>query len=225
MRSIPLCLVLIALVFTTAGCGFTRTADERNALYAQNQELQAELDRARMALDQNQGDPAAAARVAELEAELARQRSMQQQQPTRLPPPPMPAADTGAEAFEGIEGVQPEMRGGDIELRLASDILFAPGSATLSPTARRSLAEVARVIQSKYGSNQLIVEGHTDTDPIKKSKWESNQALSVARAEAVADLLAERGVSRSRLETVGYGSERARETKSQSRRVEIVVMQ
>ena len=199
---------VMVLASTLAGCQGNRLQSERDALWTQNQELQDELNRSRAALDSAMAEQAAR------DAEAARLRE-QQNQPT----------NRGPEAFRGIEGVEAEMRGADIEVTVASDILFAPGKAALSTTARRSLSQVAAVLKREHANQQVVIEGHTDTDPIKKSKWSSNQELSEARAEAVADHLAQQGISRSQMETVGFGSTQPKSTKAASRRVEIVVIQ
>lgn len=194
-----------------AGCQSSRLEAERDALWSQNQELQDELNRSRAALD------AAMVEQAARDAEAARLREQQ--------PPASAPAPRGAEAFRGIEGVEAQMRGPDIEVTVASDILFAPGKAALSSTARRSLSQVAGVLKSRYAGNRITVEGHTDTDPIKKSDWSSNQELSEARARAVADYLAQQGIPRGQMQTVGFGSTQPKQTKAKSRRVEIIVIQ
>lgn len=206
-------------VLTSLGCNIGRMKDERDALWTQNQELQDELNRSRSALDASMAEQAAR------DAELARLRN---QQVVRQAPPPPPQATRpigGAESFGGIEGVTARMEGRNIEVSVASDILFAPGKADLTAAAKTSLAKVAGVLKSKHSGNDVVVEGHTDADPIRKSKWASNQALSEARAESVAAYLAQQGISRGNITTVGYGSEQPKGTKAQSRRVEIVVMQ
>jgi chemotaxis protein MotB len=75
------------------------------------------------------------------------------------------------------------------------------------------------------------VEGHTDSDPIKKSKWESNAALSAARAQAVAAcLVKECDFPGDAVSTTGYGSTRpitdndTREAKARNRRIELVLV-
>lgn len=198
-------------VSVLTGCHTNRLESERNALWSQNQELQDELNRSRAALD------AAMAEQAARDAEAARRAAQQQQ--------PAPVVQSGPEAFRGIEGVEAQMRGQDIQVTVASDILFAPGRAELSTAARRSLSQVAGVLKNQHAGNRIVVEGHTDTDPIKKSKWSSNQELSEARAQAVVDHLAQQGISRGDMRTVGYGSTQPKETKAKSRRVEIVVVQ
>jgi flagellar motor protein MotB len=219
--TLSVCRWLAVLVVTVsmvgmAGCNTGRLQDERNALWSQNQELQDELNRSRSALD------AAMAERAARDAEMARLRQ-QQQQPAPQPQQTRPIG--GAERFQGIPDVQAEMRGRDIQVTVASDILFAPGSADLSSNARTALTRVANVLNRDYAGNQIVVEGHTDTDPIRRSRWASNQELSEARARAVADFLGQQGVPRNRMQTVGHGSTQPKQTKAASRRVEIVVMQ
>ena len=54
----------------------------------------------------------------------------------------------------------------------------------------------------------LHVDGHTDDTPIHVSGFASNTALSVARAQAVADYLASRGLPAARLAVGGFGATR-----------------
>ena len=113
--------------------------------------------------------------------------------------------------------------------RMLDQVLFDSGKAELRPGASRVLDKVAQVL--KQTPDQPIgVEGHTDDQPIKRSGWADNTALSVARANAVVNHLVERGIDRSRLTAVGYGEERpiaSNETVSgrqKNRRVEIVIL-
>lgn len=105
-------------------------------------------------------------------------------------------------------------------IEISSDVLFGSGSATLKPDARKELDKYMKRFKS---ASNIRIEGHTDSDPIKKSKWGSNQALSKARADAVKTYLVSRGVSSSKVETVGKGSSEPKGSKSASRRVDIVL--
>lgn len=113
---------------------------------------------------------------------------------------------------------------GTMVARLSGDVLFDSGSATLKSTAKKSLDKIAGEIRSNYSGRGIRVEGHTDTDPIRKSKWHSNDALSEARAESVMSYLASKGISSSRMNAVGFGSSNPKSTKAASRRVEIVIL-
>jgi len=82
-------------------------------------------------------------------------------------------------------------------------VLFAMGSATLTPAAERTLDVLGRALTSaQLAPYRFRIEGHTDT----VGSAELNQALSERRAAAVRDYLASRfGVDPSRLEAVGLG--------------------
>lgn len=105
---------------------------------------------------------------------------------------------------------------------IAGDTLFSSGSATLKADSRRSID--ALLPQIKRASAVRVV-GHTDSDPIVKAKdkFPTNQALSKARADAVRSYLVSKGISSSRISTVGKGASEPKGTKKDSRRVEIVV--
>lgn len=109
-------------------------------------------------------------------------------------------------------------------LTVAGDVLFPSGKDTLTSGGKKELDKVANTIKSKYSGNRIRVEGYTDSDPIKKSNWASNEALSAARAAQVEKYLISRGVSGSRIESVGMGSAKPKSSKAASRRVEIVIL-
>jgi flagellar motor protein MotB len=207
VRAWAVALAAVVVMGSQVGCQSKRLSDERNELYTQNQELQDELNRTRSALD---------ASMAQRTAQPA---------PAYAPAPapaPMAASNSG---FGDIAGVEVEQGFGSIRVKVPGDVLFASGQATVTQGSRATLNQVVAVIQRQYPNNRIVVEGHTDTDPIRRSRWASNQQLSEARAAAVADYLASQGISRSRIQTVGFGSTQPRDTKARSRRVEIVVLQ
>jgi outer membrane protein OmpA-like peptidoglycan-associated protein len=72
----------------------------------------------------------------------------------------------------------------------------------VSRDADRVLQEIADAAHNQPSAS-LVVEGHTDTSGTR----EHNQALSDARARAVADVLAREGVARDRIRTEGMGEE------------------
>lgn len=113
---------------------------------------------------------------------------------------------------------------GRMVAEIAGDVLFSSGQATIRTEARKQLDRIAKTLNSKYKGASIRIEGHTDTDQIKKSHWQSNQALSEARADAVKAYLASKGVSSSRISTTGLGSTQPKSTKALSRRVEVIVL-
>ena len=68
---------------------------------------------------------------------------------------------------------------------VAEDILFASGKADLKSSARAKLDQLVADIRERYPHREIFVVGHTDTDPIKYSKWKDNLELSVQRGAAV----------------------------------------
>ena len=88
-----------------------------------------------------------------------------------------------------------------VEVEIKADILFASGSATLSPTAVDVIARLADVLRDF--PNAVRVEGHTDNLPIKSGGFPSNWELSAARAASVVHVLATQGVAPARLEVLG----------------------
>jgi flagellar motor protein MotB len=112
----------------------------------------------------------------------------------------------------------------DVVITVAGDVLFASGQVTLKPDAKTELDRVARQLNGQYAGHNIRIEGYTDSDPIRKSKFPSNEALSQARAEAVERYLVSKGVSQGRVSSVGRGAAKPKATKAASRRVEIVVL-
>jgi chemotaxis protein MotB len=118
---------------------------------------------------------------------------------------------------------------GTITVTLDNTILFESGKATLKNATSTELDHIRGVLQAKYPGRMIDVVGHTDSDPIKKSKWQDNWELSAQRALAVTRYLVEHGVSDGTVRASGCGSARpvasnATSTgKAKNRRVEIVV--
>src|ERR1041384_1662552 len=61
---------------------------------------------------------------------------------------------------------------------IGGDVLFGSGSDTIKPEAKKVLDKIASEIKSQYSGASIRVEGYTDSDPIKKSKWGTNEKLS-----------------------------------------------
>jgi chemotaxis protein MotB len=112
--------------------------------------------------------------------------------------------------------------GGEV-ITVAGDVAFGSGQATLTAAGKRELDGIAAKIKRQYTGNFIRIEGYTDSDPIRKSKWGSNEALSEARARAVETYLQSKGVSNS-MEAVGMGAANPKGTKAASRRVEIKIL-
>jgi flagellar motor protein MotB len=117
-----------------------------------------------------------------------------------------------------------------IRVELSCNRLFETGSDRLKPGAAEFIAAAAAEVSRTYPDQVIGVEGHTDNDNVAGGQWRSNQALSVARAMTVYDIL----VTRTRLQSqqlfvVGHGenhpvvSNATYEGKQRNRRVELVI--
>jgi flagellar motor protein MotB len=222
-------LLLVALVGAgSGGCQYDRLKQERDALMLQTQELQAELSRARLALDRAESERGDLDRqIQRLEQAISGVRAAGDELgDLALRDRDLgdgPVANTG---FGGIEGVETYRSApGQLTVRVPGDILFASGKVDLKDSAKKTLQEIAGVLKSRYAGSTIRIEGYTDTDPIKKSKWADNLELSLQRSAAVHRFLESQGVEGTRMYAAGFGAAKPAATKSRSRRVEIVVIQ
>jgi chemotaxis protein MotB len=87
------------------------------------------------------------------------------------------------------------------------------------------LAVVLRVEET----HPIVVEGHTDSQPIATSQYPSNWELSGARASAVIRTFLSSGVARGRVSGSLYGAENPTATnatpegRSRNRRVDVIL--
>ena len=107
--------------------------------------------------------------------------------------------------------------------------MFSSGKASLKSSTSKELDHIQSVLSSQYAGKQVDVIGHTDSDPIKKSKWKDNWELSAQRALSVTRYLVEHGFAQGQIRAVGCGEARPVASnensagKAKNRRVEIVV--
>ncbi|PWL32642.1 MAG: hypothetical protein DCO96_03595 [Fluviicola sp. XM-24bin1] len=87
------------------------------------------------------------------------------------------------------QGLSVEERNGKIYVSLEAKLLFASGSTVVEPNGKSALVELATVLENEK-ELEIIVEGHTDTDPMNSSKHpKNNWELSVLRATAVIEIM------------------------------------
>jgi chemotaxis protein MotB len=117
-------------------------------------------------------------------------------------------------------------------IQLPETILFDSGLATLKTQGEAALEKIARHLES-HPAAIVRIDGHTDTDPIVKSKhlWESNHHLSAGRALSVLHYLVNKGhIEEKRIHIAGFGPNRPiasnnnKAGKMQNRRVEFLIM-
>ena len=79
------------------------------------------------------------------------------------------------------------------------------GKAKLRSGASSTLENVATALRGEYADKDILVFGHTDDQPIKKSKWKDNFELSTQRALSVVRQLKLSGIDADRLVAAGCG--------------------
>ena len=138
-------------------------------------------------------------------------------------------ASSGSVATAQTDAQQVEKRYGQLlSVQPAAEqrftLLFMPGGAQLTPESSAELADVLARATERPGGEVIII-GHTD----RVGSVESNDTLSLQRAQAVRQLVIDRGFDPNRVEAVGRGErepvvQTADEVEEpKNRRAEIVV--
>jgi chemotaxis protein MotB len=129
---------------------------------------------------------------------------------------------TGAVEFE-----ETDQRG--LVVNIVTDrVLFDLGEATLRPKGAQVLDVIAPAL--KKLPNALVIEGHTDSQPISDSRFASNWELSTERATTVLRHMLTDGIDPSRVAAAGYADQRpllagtSAAAFARNRRVAIVVL-
>jgi type VI secretion system protein ImpK len=109
------------------------------------------------------------------------------------PPPPPPPPDAGPDQVEVISGfLEPEINEGlirvfqtatTITVRIKGVGMFASASDQLTEGYPERIERLANALKDQPG--KLLIVGHSDNVPIKSRRFQSNMALSLARAESV----------------------------------------
>ncbi len=113
-------------------------------------------------------------------------------------------------------------------IRLNSKVLFEPGSAEILEEGKNTLTVLLDSLRTL--DNDIIVEGHTDTIPIKTALFPSNWELSTRRAtNVVVHLVDVLGIEPSRLTASGcgefqpIGDNSTNEGRNKNRRIEFII--
>lgn len=219
MKRVGVVLMGLGLAASITGCSGTSKKDYESCMNenAQLRERTAELEQ----------------QVRDKDVQLAQARTAPQQ-PAGNPYPvaPLGGNNNGGGGSDMGDGDFTRDASGNLTATLAGEVLFDSGQATIKSTAKKSLDRIASTLKGKYSSYNVRIGGHTDSDPINKSKskWSSNEQLSQARADAVRSYLVSKGVSAGRVSAQGFGSSQPKASntskagKAQNRRVEITVL-
>ncbi len=107
--------------------------------------------------------------------------------------------------------------------RIALEIHFDTGKATIKPESQRIVGEIAALLTG-HAELRVSIEGHTDNTGTPQG----NKTLSDARAKAVVEAVVAQGVEASRLSAAGWGQDKpvadnaTEEGRAKNRRVEVV---
>ena len=133
------------------------------------------------------------------------------------------------EIIKKNENIKYLQDGRGLVLRLNNSILFDAGSADIKKDAIVTIDEIIDTIAKI--DNNIIVEGHTDSTPIKNNKFPSNWELSTARAtNIIAYMIKTKKIEPKRLSAVGYGEympvadNTSNEGRLLNRRVDIIIL-
>lgn len=135
------------------------------------------------------------------------------------------------EALRGFEGkgLTVEQRNGKVYVSLENRLLFAPGSWNVNSKGKEAIRELTGVLSKEEDFN-IIIEGHTDSDPFSGSgSIVDNWDLSVKRATSIVKLITSGGVNEERISASGRGefvpvaSNKTVEGKAKNRRIEVII--
>ncbi|MDX8398429.1 MAG: OmpA family protein [Mariprofundaceae bacterium] len=131
----------------------------------------------------------------------------------------------GSNALGGVMEVK--VQPGLIRLQMDARLLFPVGQAVMKSEGSKALHDVAALFNAN--ASDIEVEGHSDNTPINSSQFQSNWALSAARAVSVVEALIRLGIPASKLHASGYAdthplvSNATAEGRAKNRRVEFIV--
>ncbi|MEZ4688039.1 MAG: OmpA family protein [Bacteroidia bacterium] len=226
MKKFALILGLVALVLSS--CVSKKKYDEAMAnAAAQQAALQKALDAEKMDKEKLEGELATLQKNLNMSKEevqkLGEEIRTNNQRIARL-------EQAITNTFSGYEGITTERRNGRLYIKVGNDILYKPGRAVVDKDSKGTIDRLASVFNT-VPELSVMVEGHTDNDPVKihKASFKDNWELSTARANNVVRALTDAGVTSGRLtasgrgETVPVASNDTKEGKAQNRRTEFIV--
>jgi flagellar motor protein MotB len=214
-------ILLAGGIAVMAGGCQNKLHDDNMALHDQNRKLQADLNDTRDRLGDTESRLAKAPDPASVSQMQARINELETQLKTQPTPGGGTAADPG---LAGVEATYDKARG-TLTVNLPGEVLFEPGKAAIKTSANSTLDKIVSAIKRDYATKTIYVDGHTDSDPITRTKntWEDNWDLAAARANAVRRYLTSHGVDSKKVDLRAFGPNRPKGQKAASRRVEIVV--
>lgn len=128
---------------------------------------------------------------------------------------------------ETLTGIQHDTLG--VRIQMAASKLFPSGTADLKASSLQALDQIGPLL--KASGRKIVIEGHTDDEPIRTEKYPSNWELSAARAtRIVRHLISRYGVDPNRITAVAYADQKpvvpngSEENRARNRRIEILIV-
>ena len=156
---------------------------------------------------------------------------------TAPPPPPPPVAAAPSNLSAKLhEFLAPEIKSGlvvvledaqSLTVRLTGNTMFGSGTATLNSSYIPLLARIGAALEDEKGG--ISVVGYTDNQPIHTARFPSNFELSLARAQAVAQVVETKLSNPKRVKAIGradadpLASNATADGRQKNRRTEIVL--
>ncbi|MEQ8789683.1 MAG: OmpA family protein [Pirellulaceae bacterium] len=129
-----------------------------------------------------------------------------------------------------LPGVEVREDGEVLRIELPADQLFQLNTAQLTASASPLLQQVAQAVRQNFPRQKIVVEGHTDNNPLGGGVMSSKVRLTLAQASAVFDQLTTTyGMPARQFAVTGHGdnyplaSNATPAGQEKNRRVEIVI--
>lgn len=218
-KTVVLSVFAASSILILSGC--TNWKKEYEALDVEHQNLQGLYENCVASLDSS------AAEKSQLSQQLSQSQTTIEQLQAQIK-----SGQATSQQATGFSGdVRVDERAGTITVTLPNSVLFSSGKATLIRATNAELDQIYSVLRERYRGRLVDVVGHTDSDPIRKTKdqWKDNWDLSAARALTVLRYLVDRGIEPQNIRGVAAGESRPIASngtaagKAKNRRVEIVV--
>ncbi len=136
-------------------------------------------------------------------------------------------SEMGEKEFHDLVEVRHDRVG--VRVALQASGFFDSGSTLIREESLAALTKIGKVL--KATGRDLIVEGHTDNQPISSSKYASNWELSAVRATTIVRYLISRHeIPAAKLAAIAYSDQRplgpndTPENRSKNRRIEVLIV-
>jgi OOP family OmpA-OmpF porin len=233
LPQLVLAAVAAAFMFAGTGCANSKQTAERDSLLNQNKELQDQLqaERAKSMAAESQtsalrgqlaSTPAATPSVPDMGGDPL---LLGGATPSRTARTPATPARTTSTTPVRITTATPKVAA-PVKQTISGPVLFDSGKTTLNAAAMKALDTIAATIKKQYAGQKLVIEGFTDSTPVKSTSKVTNEQLAQARAAAVKAYLVKKGVPTADMTVKSFGAADPVSTKNLAlnRRVEVAVL-